>query len=119
MRLPRFTYVTGDALSQVITLLHELRHAMNEIFGAGTSMIGPDGSDTPADIQASKDNTDLVNIACVRETGDINQLPSFRARPQLRSRRIAKNLRPCFHGAAPLRPHRPVAGRATLGVNRG
>jgi hypothetical protein len=48
------------------------------------------------------------------ETGDSNQLHSFRIRPDRQSRRLAKNLRPCFHEPAPPLPHPPATNRATL-----
>ncbi len=35
---------TGTLNDQIVTLLHELRHAVNDIFGGGTSQIVNDGS---------------------------------------------------------------------------
>jgi len=59
-------YFAGSALDQVVTLLHELGHAMNDIFGPGTSVIQPDGSSVPNGNQISQDNTKLVDISCVQ-----------------------------------------------------
>jgi RHS repeat-associated protein len=59
-------YVNGTVLQQVETLLHELGHAMNFIFGNGTSGIGPDGPGVKNGTDASLENTVLVDLACIK-----------------------------------------------------
>jgi hypothetical protein len=58
------TFVTGSAEDQVVTLLHELAHAMNYIFGAGTNPILPDGTDVPDGINKSILNANTVDAGC-------------------------------------------------------
>src|SRR5579883_2520604 len=60
------TFVSGDLLAQAVTLLHELGHAMNDIFGPGTSVIQADGPSVPNGVQKSMDNTALVDKACAQ-----------------------------------------------------
>lgn len=61
-------YVTGTSgfLAQTETLLHELGHAMNDIFGTGTSGIAPDGWSVPNGRQVGVTNTHLVDAACIK-----------------------------------------------------
>jgi hypothetical protein len=56
--------IGGNIFSQTITLRHELGHAMNSIFGSGTSGIQNDGSSVPNGTQISMDNTSLVENVC-------------------------------------------------------
>jgi hypothetical protein len=60
------TFVSGKAQDQAVTLLHELGHAMNDIFGPGTSQIKDDGSSVPGGIQTSMNNTALVKKDCFK-----------------------------------------------------
>jgi RHS repeat-associated protein len=61
---PGSVWLTGNLQQQAILLLHELGHAMNDIFGAGTSGIKDDGSSTQAGIQQSMKNTKLIKKDC-------------------------------------------------------
>ena len=58
------SFVTGTPQSQVVTLLHELGHAMNDVFGAGTSLIRDDGQGVHNGTQISMDNSALVQQTC-------------------------------------------------------
>jgi hypothetical protein len=59
-------FVTGSLNDQIVTLLHELGHAINFIDGPGTSQIVNDGSALgAAGIQASMNNTALVKQNCL------------------------------------------------------
>ena len=58
------TFVTGNSRSQMITILHELGHAMNDIFGAGTSKIVDDGTGVTNGISKSEHNTALIRKDC-------------------------------------------------------
>jgi hypothetical protein len=55
--------VTGNWKNQVVTLLHELGHAMNDIFGPGTSMVK---SDSATNVKGSVSNTKLITDVCVK-----------------------------------------------------
>jgi hypothetical protein len=57
------SFVTGNWKNQVVTLLHELGHAMNDIFGAGTSLVGPDSQ---TNVGASVNNTKLITDVCLK-----------------------------------------------------
>ena len=57
-------FVTGNAIDQAIAVLHELGHAMNDIFGTGTSVIQQDGKSVPNGVQLSMDNTSLIETTC-------------------------------------------------------
>lgn len=61
-------YVNGssDSSAQLVTMLHELGHAMNDIFGPNTSGIAPDGASVPNGWQISMGNTQLVDTACIK-----------------------------------------------------
>ena len=60
------TFVTGTLNDQIVTLLHELGHAVNFIYGNGTSQIVNDGTALgKAGVQASIDNTALVKKNCL------------------------------------------------------
>jgi hypothetical protein len=65
------SFVTGTTVDQAVTLLHELGHAMNIIFGAGTSGIQPDSGTTASGIQASVANTTAVITDCALTAGAI------------------------------------------------
>jgi hypothetical protein len=58
------TYVNGNIFSQTVTLLHELGHAMNSIFGNGTSGVLNDGSGVPNGNQISMNNTNEIGDIC-------------------------------------------------------
>jgi RHS repeat-associated protein len=59
-------FLTGSANDQLVTLLHELGHAVNDIFGAGTSQIVDDGTSMGKDgIQLSIDNSALIKKNCL------------------------------------------------------
>ncbi len=55
------TFVNGTATDQVVTLLHELGHAENDIYGNGTSGIVDDSGST----RASLLNTSTVKFDCL------------------------------------------------------
>jgi hypothetical protein len=59
-------------------------------------------------------DTGVIRGQATKLRNSVNQLPSFRTSLNRRSRPLPKNLRPCFHGPAPLRPRLRVAGRVTL-----
>jgi hypothetical protein len=54
------TFVTGTLQDQATTLLHELGHAFDFLFGPNSTKIVDDGNST----QTSKDNTALVKQQC-------------------------------------------------------
>lgn len=55
------TFVTGTTSDQVLTILHELGHAMDFIFGAGTNLfINNDGGNPTL----SKMNDDFIRKFC-------------------------------------------------------
>ncbi len=55
------SFVTGTTSDQVLTILHELGHAMDDIFGSGTNLfINTDGGNTTL----SKMNDDLIRQFC-------------------------------------------------------
>ena len=54
------SFVSGDTRDQAITLLHELGHAIVDLYGPGASTIVPDGSSTPTSIR----NTKTVQNVC-------------------------------------------------------
>jgi hypothetical protein len=58
------SFVSGDLGSQAATILHELGHVMNDLFGAGTSIIKTDGDGLPNGVQISMDNTALIDKVC-------------------------------------------------------
>jgi hypothetical protein len=61
------SFLAPSAEGQAVTLLHELGHAMNDIFGAGTSLIQQDGQSVRNGTQISMDNTALVDNTCIRD----------------------------------------------------
>ena len=58
------SFVTGTPTDQVVTLLHELGHAINDIFGPNTSRIADDGPSVKDGVQISMSNTALVRSKC-------------------------------------------------------
>jgi RHS repeat-associated protein len=60
------TFVGGSAQDQAVTLLHELGHAMNNIFGAGTSKVKDDGTSVANGVQISMDNTAMIKKDCFK-----------------------------------------------------
>jgi len=58
------SFATGNIFSQTVMILHELGHAMNDIFGAGTSGILNDDSSVPNNTQVSMQNTSLIVNEC-------------------------------------------------------
>ena len=70
---------TGGILAQTETLLHELGHAMNFIFGSGTSGIALDGSSVPNGFVISQGDTQLVDAACIK--GFVPPAPVLLPRP--------------------------------------
>lgn len=61
---PRSVWMTGNPQQQAILLLHELGHAMNDIFGPKTSGIINDGSNNKAGIMNSMFNTNQITQNC-------------------------------------------------------
>jgi hypothetical protein len=59
-------YGVDDAVNRAITLIHELGHAANSIFGEGTSRIQYDGDDKPDSARISAANSRLVYDNCFR-----------------------------------------------------
>ena len=59
------SFVSGDWEAQAVTILHELGHAMNDIFGPGTSIIQTDSTSTNG-VNTSMSNTALVDNACFK-----------------------------------------------------
>ena len=56
--------MTGNIFSQTVTILHELGHAMNFIFGPGTSGILNDDKSVPNYGQVSMTNTSFIVDEC-------------------------------------------------------
>lgn len=54
------TFVTGNTQSQAVTLLHELGHAYDFMYGPDSTLIGPDAGSTAQSIA----NTALVQQKC-------------------------------------------------------
>ncbi len=57
------TFVTGNLQSQIVTLLHELGHAMNDIFGPGTNSFNQNDY---ANVKASGGNDQMIIDNCLK-----------------------------------------------------
>jgi hypothetical protein len=56
------TFVNGNTLSQAVTLLHELGHAYDDMYGPGSTLIQSDSTSTAQ----SMANTALVQQKCFK-----------------------------------------------------
>jgi hypothetical protein len=60
------SFVTGSLQDWAVTILHELGHAMNDIFGPNTSQIQDDGTNVPNHVQISMGNTAKIEQDCFK-----------------------------------------------------
>ena len=59
-------FITGTPVDQAITVLHELGHAFDDLWGVAASKIVPDGNDVPDHIKVSEANTALIKKDCFK-----------------------------------------------------